>query len=173
MDFVNNLIDRNTVIRRAVLAVLVLVTFIFQSTDGFFPTIAGAHAMLLIPLTVCIAMFERELAGMLFGLFAGAMLDAFSSDSIVYNSIFMTVLGFTVGALITYVMRNNLVCAAMLTAVSAFLYSTLGFLSDYAFNGVERPFYIYFRYYFISVIFTSILTPLYYFIVREISKKLK
>lgn len=171
MDYVNNLISRNTVIRRVILAVLVLVTFLIQNTA--FPSIGGAHAVLLIPLTVCVAMFEREFAGMFFGLFAGAMLDAFSSDSTVFNSIIFTVIGFTAGALITYVMRNNLVCAAILTLGYSVIYTTLNFIFYYAFNGLEKPVAIYFRYYFVSAIYTVIFTPLFYLIIREIYKKLK
>lgn len=173
MEFVNSLIDKNTVIRRVILAALMLVTFIFQSTGGFFPTLAGAHAILLVPLTVCISMFEREFAGMFFGLFAGAMLDSFSSDSIVFNSLSFTVIGFAAGAFITYVMRNNLVCAVMLTAAFTLIYNTLDFIFYYAFSGAENPIKIYFRYFFVSVLYTVIFTPLYYLIVRAITKKLK
>lgn len=173
MDFVNNLVSKNTVIRRALLAVLVLITYLFQNTGGLFPAPAGIHANLLIPLVVCIAMFEREFAGLFYGLFAGAMLDAFSSNTICYNAIMFTVIGFAAGALITYVMRNNLVCAAMLTTISAFLYNTLYFIFYCAFDGGDNQLFVYFRYFFLSVIYTVIFTPLYYLIIRAAVKKLK
>lgn len=173
MDFTNNLINKNTVIRRAVLAVLVLITYIFQETGGLFPAPAGIHAILLIPLTVCIAMFEREFAGIFFGLLAGAMLDAFNSDSICFSSVAFTIIGFSAGALITYLMRNNLVCAAILTALSTFIYNSLYFIFYCVFDGEPNPVAVYFRYFFLSVIYTAVFTPLYYFIVREITRKLK
>lgn len=174
MDFLSKLeISKNTIIRRAIFAALVLLTFVFQNTGGLFPAPAGIHAILLIPLTVCISMFEREFAGIFYGLAAGAMLDAFSSDSICFNSMIFTIIGFAAGALITYLMRNNLVCAAILTAFFTLVYNTLCFLLYSAFNGEPRPLHTYFRYFFLSVIYTCIFTPLYYFIVREISKKLK
>lgn len=173
MELVTNIQNKNTILRRVILALFVLLTYIFQNTGGLFPAPGGVHAILLIPLTICVAMFEREFAGIFFGLLAGAMLDAFSSDTICFHSVFLTVIGFVAGALITYLMRNNFVCAVILTTASVLIYNTTYFLFYCAFDGTEKPLYIYFRYYFLSVIYTVIFTPLYYFIVRALSKKLK
>lgn len=173
MDFVTKLESKNKIIRRVIFAVLVIITYFFQNTGGLFPAPAGIHALLLIPLTVCISMFEREFAGLFFGLLSGAMLDAFSSDSVCFSSVCFTIIGFASGALITYLMRNNLVCASILTAVFTFGYNTLYFLIYCAFGGEAHPVSVYFRYFFLSVIYTCIFTPLYYFIIKEISKVLK
>jgi len=173
MDFVTKIDNKNTIIRRVILALFLLLTYFFQNTGGLFPAPAGIHAILLIPLTVSIAMFEREFAGIFYGLAAGAMLDAFSSDTICFHSVTFTIIGFAAGALITYLMRNNFVCAVILSAAFTFLYNTLYFIFYCAFDGIENPIAIYFRYFFLSVIYTVIFTPLYYFIVREISKKFK
>lgn len=173
MDSIMRLENKNKILRRIIMVVFMAVTFLFQNTGGLFPAPAGVHAILLIPLTVCISMFEREFAGLFFGLFAGAMLDSFSADSICFSSVALTVVGFACGALITYLMRNNLLCATILTVLFTFLYNTLYFLFYCAFGGEAHPIYIYFRYFFLSVIYTCLFTPLYYFIIREISKKLK
>ena len=173
MNFISKLDSKNIIIRRVILAVFVLVTFFVQNTGGLFPAPAGVHAILLIPLVVSISMFEREFAGLFFGLFAGMMLDAFSADTICFHSVSFTIIGFAAGALITYVMRNNLVCAAIFTAAFTFIYNTFYFVFYCAFNGTETPFTDYFRFFFLSVIYTIIFTPLYYFIVREIFKKFK
>ena len=52
-----------------------------QNTDGFFPQIFGVRALLLIPAVVCAAMFERDIVGMLFGLFAGMLWDITASGN--------------------------------------------------------------------------------------------
>ena len=173
MEFVSKLDGKNKIIRRVILAVFVIITYFFQNTGGLFPAPAGIHAILLIPLTVSIAMFEREYAGLFYGLLAGAMLDAFSSDSICFHAVLLTITGFAAGALITYIMRNNFVCAVMLTFASAFIYNTLYFILYSAFDGIEKPFIVYLRYFLPSIIYTVIFTPLYYFIVRAVSKKYK
>lgn len=173
MDNISITGNKNVLIRRAIFAGIVILTFIFQNTGGIFPAPAGIHAILLIPLVICISMFEREFAGLFFGLLAGAMLDAFSSDSVCYHSLVFTVIGFSAGALITYLMRNNLVCATILSAFFTLTYNTLYFLLYCAFDGEARPVFVYFRYFFLSAVYTVIFTPLYYFIVRETTKKFK
>ncbi len=173
MDYIGKLGGKKTIERRAILALLTVVTFTFQQTGGLFPEPFGVKALLLIPLTVCISMFEREFAGIFFGLLAGAMLDGFSSQATVFSSLFFTVIGFSAGALITYLMRNNLMCATIMTAVSAFLYTAFIFIIYKAGDPVASPAFIYFRYYLTSAIYSVILTPVYYLIVRAISKHFK
>ncbi|MBQ8574849.1 MAG: hypothetical protein IJ447_02240 [Clostridia bacterium] len=172
MDFIGRL-DKKTLIRRAILAALAMLTFAFQNTGGLFPAPFDVHAMLLIPLTICIAMFEREFAGIFFGLFSGVMLDAFSSQSAVFNSLFFTVIGFVAGSLITYLMRNNLLCATIMTSVAAFIYTALLFLVYTDFEAIASPLFTYFRYYFTSALYTVVLTPVYYLLVRAVSKQFK
>ena len=172
MDFVGK-IDKKTVERRAILASLLVLTFLFQNTGGLFPAPFGIHAMLLIPLTICIAMFEREFAGIFYGLAAGVMLDAFSSQSTVFNSLFFTIIGFGAGALITYLMRNNLLCATIMTSLSSFLYTIILYFIYIDFTAIDKPFLVFLKYYFASAIYTVILTPVYYFIVRAVSKQFK
>lgn len=172
MDFVGR-IDKKTVGRRAILAALTVLTFLFQNTGGLFPAPFGINAMLLIPLTICIAMFEREFAGIFFGLASGVMIDAFSSESVVFNSLFFTVIGFGAGALITYLMRNNLLCATIMTSASSIFYTTVLFIMNIDLSAIDKPFLVFIRYYFLSALYTVILTPLYYFIVRAVSKQFK
>ncbi len=173
MEYIDKIGGTKTVVRRLILAVLTVITFSFQNTSGLFPAPFGIHAMLLIPATVCICMFEREFAGIFYGLAAGAMLDAFSAQSMIFNSLFFTVIGFASGALITYLMRNNLLCATIFVSVSSFVYTALNFLMYHAFDGTGSSVYIYFRYFFLSALYTIVLTPVYYFLVRSISKKFK
>ena len=173
MDYIGKLGGKKTVERRAILIALAVLTFIFQNTGGLFPSPFGVKALLLIPMTICIAMFEREFAGIFFGLLSGVMLDSFSSQSVVFNSLFFTVIGFTAGALITYLMRNNLLCATILTAIASVFYTTLSFIVYSAFDTVENHFIFFLRYYFASAIFTVLMTPLYYIIVRAIFKEFK
>ena len=173
MDYIGKLGGKKTVERRAILVALAVLTFIFQNTGGLFPSPFGIKILILIPLTICIAMFEREFAGIFFGLMSGVMLDAFSSQSVVFNSLFFTIIGFGAGSLITYLMRNNLLCAKIFVSVATFVYTALIFFMYYALEVNISPVYVYFRYFFTSAVYTILLTPLYYFLVRFISKELK
>lgn len=173
MDKISLLENKNKIIRRVIFAVLMLLTFMFQNTGVLFPSPAGIHALLLLPLTVCIGMFEREFAGLFFGLFAGAMLDAFSSNTICFHSIAFTLFGFTAGALTTYLMRNNFLCALILTAIFTFAHNTVYFFIFCAFDGADNQILVYLRYFFLSVLYTVLFTPVYYFFVRAVTKKYK
>lgn len=173
MEYIDKIGGTKTVVRRLIFALLLVLTFSFQNTGGLFPAPFGVRAMLLIPMTICISMFEREFAGIFYGLAAGAMLDAFSAQSMILNSLFFTIIGFVAGSLITYLMRNNLLCATIFISVSSFVYTALIFFMYHAFDGTASPVYLYFRYFFTSAIYTILLTPVYYLIVRAISKKFK
>lgn len=173
MEYINKIDEKNIIVRHIILAVLTVLTFTVQNTGGLFPEPFGIKAILLIPAVVCISMFERDFAGIFYGLAAGAMLDAFSAQSMILNSLFFTCIGFFSGALITYLMRNNLLCATILVSASSFIYTALVYFLYYAFNGSGTAVYTFFRFLFPSMIYTILLTPLYYFIVRAISKKFK
>ena len=49
-------------VRRTVFVLLILAVHILQNTRGLFPEIFGVKANPLIPLVICIGMFEREIA---------------------------------------------------------------------------------------------------------------
>lgn len=173
MNYVEEMGRKDSIKRRIWLALIVLVTFLLQTTKGFFFAPFGIHACLLIPATVCVAMFEREFSGLFYGLAAGMMLEAVSPDSVCFNSVMFTLIGFTTGILITYLMRNNLVSALIFTFVFTLVYDTLYCLFFYVLDSVEITLAFYFKYYFVSVFYTTIFTPLFYFTVRAIVKKYK
>ena len=157
MNYIEELKKNDSIKRRILLAVLVLVTFIFQTTRGFFPSPFGIHACLLVPATVCIAMFEREFSGLFFGLAAGMMLEAVSPDSVCFY----------------YLMRNNLVTALIFTFMFTLLLNSLYCLFFYVFDGIEITFVFYLKYYVFSAVYTTLFTPIFYLIVRLTVKKFK
>ena len=84
-----------------------------------------------------------------------------------------TLIGFTAGMLITYLMINNLITALIFTVSFSLIVNTLYFLLFIIFDGVSVSFGFYLKYYFISAIYTALFTPIFYFTVRAIEKKYK
>ncbi len=157
---------------RVWLAVVVLLFSVLQNGLGTFPKIFGARALLLIPLVTAIAMYERDIAGMLYGLFAGALWDIFASGNN-FNAIYLLVVGFVCGSLINTIMRNNIVTHFMLSAIATLLYS-LGYWGyHFIFGGLDKTILILFKFYLPSTIYTILLTPLIFLIVRAIEQKYK
>ncbi len=159
--------------RRAIFALLIVFTAILQNTNGLFPKIGNASAMLLIPLVVSIAMFERDVAGMLFGLFAGFVWDFYSAHVDGYYIIFLTCVGYACSYLISRYMRNNIVTAMVYSLVFSFLCVTLYWLFFIVFNSVSGVWTLYGRIYLTSAVYTVALTPLYYYFIRAIALRFK
>ncbi len=161
---------KNLIIRRICLALILLLLSVLQNTDGLFPQIFGVRALLLIPCVVCIAMYERDVWGMVFGLFAGALWDVFASGAS-YNALFLLAVGFGCGTLINTIMRNNIVTATLLTFISALFYNIIYWLFHFVVAGTDSAAFMLLRYYLPCILYTVILTPLLFLVVRAIEKK--
>ncbi len=159
-------------IRRASLAALILLFSILQNTPGWFPQIAGVRALLLIPLVTAIAMFERDIAGMLYGLFAGALWDIFARGGS-FNAIYFLITGYVCGILINTIMRNNFITHLLLTAAVALIYNTGYWLWHYVFAGLDMKTGALLRYFIPGTVYTLILSPLVFWLVMYIERKLR
>ena len=161
---------KNQIIRRICLALILLGISVIQNTDGLFPQPFGVRALLLIPAVVCMSMFERDICGMLFGLFAGALWDVFSSGAS-FNALFLLTIGFICGTLINTIMRNNVVTASILGFTASLLYSLLYWAFNFPLAGLDRPAFMLLRYYLPGVLYTTLFIPLVFIIVRNVEKK--
>ena len=123
MKFADN---KNLYIRRALFIVLIALTAVFQHTDGAVPSIFGAKAFLLIPLTVCIAMNEKSMGGLSFGILAGVLWDFATVRGDGFYAVVLALAGFTAGAAVTYLVRNN-VFAALLLSLGACSFVTVSY----------------------------------------------
>lgn len=159
------------IIRRAAFAVIILLAHILQNTNGFFPEIFGARAFLLIPLAVCIGMFEREITGAVFGLFAGALWDSVSGLGDGWNTLFLMLTGALCGLLINVLMRNHLLTALILSAAANVIYVSLYLLFFVIARGLDSAGYLFLTFYLPSAVYSFLFTPIFYITVRAIMKK--
>ncbi len=162
--------NKKLIIRRICLALILLLLSVLQNTDGLFPQIFGVRALLLIPAVVCIAMYERDIWGMIFGVFAGALWDVFASGAS-FNALFLLTTGFLCGTLINTIMRNNIITATLLSTLTTVIYNIGYWLFNIVFTKTDSAFYLLWRYYLPSILFTSLLTPLFFLIIRSFEKK--
>ncbi|MBQ7595498.1 MAG: rod shape-determining protein MreD [Clostridia bacterium] len=165
--------NRINLLRRAKPALIILVIFLIQNTAGLFPHPWGVHAMLLVPAVVCTGMFEREVPGMFFGLFAGILLDAFSAESLCFHSIALTLTGFFSGLLVTSLLRNNLKTSILLSVVALLIYNSAYFACCVWRSAGESAWQIFTGRYLLSAAYTAVFIPVIYLIVRTVSKKNK
>ena len=159
--------SRNIYIRRTLMAVLVFVTALFQHS-GMVPSLFGAPAMLLVPLTVCIAMFERSISGMCFGVLAGVLWDFALSGGDGFFSVMLTAVGFAAGALTTFVFRNNIRAALILSFGALSLTNISYWLMFIVRKGYEGGAELLFTRYIPSALYSLIFVFLYYYLVSFI-----
>jgi len=162
--------NKKLIIRRICLALILLLLSVLQNTDGLFPQIFGVRALLLIPCVVCIAMYERDIWGMIFGLFAGALWDIHASGAS-FNALFLLTAGFLCGTLINTIMRSNIITASLLSFITAAVYNVGYWLFNVVFAQLDSKFFLLWRYYLPSIIFTSLLAPVTFLIIRAFEKK--
>lgn len=116
---------------------MILLVSLLQNTPHMFPMISGARAWLLIPLVVCISMFERDLKATVVGVLAGALWDVYSAWGDGFHAIMMFFISTTVFLLLDYLMRNNLVTSLLLGAVSIVVYCLLHWFIFVVCRGME------------------------------------
>jgi rod shape-determining protein MreD len=162
---------KSILLRRVWLTAVLVAASMLQNTAGLLPDIFGARAMLLLPAAVCVAMFEREITGTLFGVFAGLLWDMSAPDGASFNAVMFAFIGFACGMLIKYLMRNNLVTALLLCSVFTVLYLLGYWLRIYVFGGGFKGALSLFTFYLPSGIYTILWLPVFYFITRHIMKK--
>ncbi len=152
---------------------LIFFVAILQNTPHLFPAVFGAHAFLLIPLVVCIAMFERDLASTIMGIFAGALWDVYAAWGDGFNAMFLMLIATIVGLLINYLMRNNLSSAMLLGGVSIIAYIVIHWFIFIVCRGIAGAFKLLLTFYLPSAIYTVVFVPVFYIIMRTFLQKLK
>lgn len=161
---------KNLYIRRALFVFLIAFTAVFQHTDGAIPSLLGAKAFVLIPLTVCIAMNERSMGGLAFGVLAGVLWDFATVRGDGFYAVMLAVAGFAAGAAVTYLVRNNIFASLLLSlGACSFVITAYWFVFIFM-KGYEGAFSLLFSFYLPSGIYSLAFTAVYYYLVKFIVK---
>lgn len=154
--------------RRALYAAVIVAVSLLQNTPGLFPGIFSARAFLLVPAVVCVAMFEGPVAGLFYGLLAGLGWDAAGAQPFALHAVFLTAAGYAAGLLVSGIMRNNLVSAALLGGSALAAYCLVRWLASALMWGTSGLFVSLYRFYLPSFIYTFALMPVFYVFVRAV-----
>lgn len=161
------------VFRRVILAAAIVVSALIQNSASGILAKYNTGCFLLLPLTVSVAMFEKEFAGLFYGLLAGALWDLASPATDGVYALFFTLAAFFCGLLTHFVFRNSFKSAAVLTAGVFLLFSAVSLtficlVKD--FSGVK-----YYATVFLprSAAVTAVSLPLSYYAVSFAEKRLR
>ena len=165
---INN--NNKHIIRRVIFALFIVFTAVFQSTKGMVLE-NRVSAMVFIPLTVCIAMHEKSVPALLFGIFSGILWDGMSITVDGYFTMVLGAASFFVSLISLFFMRNNIVSALILSFGATLFSNTWYWLNFVLMKGYDGALYIYLRYYLPAVLTTMIFVPVYYYAVKFICEK--
>ena len=157
--------------RRGLFLLFIVAAHLLQNTAGFFPEIFGVRACFLLPLVVCLSLYERELPGALYGIFAGALWDSVSGVGDGFNALYLMLMGAICGILINTRMRNNMLTACMLSAGFHLIYTLLYLVFFLLAEGVDSVGFLFWRYLFPGILYSALFTPLLYLAVRGVMQK--
>ena len=156
--------------RRLFLLIVIVLTAIIQHTPGFNIRIGTLSPMLLVPLAVSIAMHERSVAGLSYGLVAGALWDFASSGADGMYTLMLTTIGFAVGIIVTLYVRNRLVSALVLSLGSCAAVSVAYWLVFILRKGYEGSWALLFTHFLPLAVYSSVFVAVYYYLVGFIIK---
>ncbi len=157
-------------IKRFILGLIIVIAAVVQNTPGVMPQMFSSNAMLLIPVCVSIAMFESEIVSLVFGLIAGLLWDFTASEGHFFHSLVLCIAAFFVSMLVRRRVRNTLFGSMVLTFATVFLHNTVYWILFVLAPQSQGAGGAYFRFYFLSCIYTVLVGIVIYLIIRPIEK---
>lgn len=145
---------------------LILLCSLLQNTGHLIPSVFGAHAWILVPLVVCISMFEHNLEATIFAVVAGALWDVYSAWGDGFHALMMFAISTSVALLLNYLMRNNLVTSLLLGAITVVFYGLVHWLIFVVIRGTGGAFHSLVTFYLPTMLYTYLFTPVFYILVR-------
>ena len=152
-------------------AVIFLSAVLYHS--GFIPDIGSASAMIMAPLCVSIAIHEKSIPSMAFGMLCGALWDLGVTQADGFYTVMMTAAGFICSSLSKFIVRKNLLSCLALTFLSVSLCSISYWGNFYLIKGYEGAWGLLLSYYLPSVIYTLVFGAVYYYITAYIVRNTK
>ena len=148
------------VVKYVTYSLLMLVLYVLQSTPQLF-SIAGIKPVLVFPFAVAVAMFDKQLAGGLFGLFAGILCDTSSNVLFGFQSILYLVICTAVGLRVVYF--NSLIFTGCGLGFRLFL----EYFFYYVMWGYDNSHLILLGQMLPLLLYTLVVTPLLFLAVRK------
>lgn len=142
-----------------------VVTALIQHTPGFNLSVGSVSPMLLVPFVVCVAMYERTLTGLAFGVLAGALWDFASTGADGMFTLMLAVIGFGTGAIITFFIRNRLASAVVLSFVSSLAVSSAYWMVFVLRKGFDDSWLILLTRFLPIAVYSTLFAFVYYYLI--------
>lgn len=151
---------------------IIIFADLLQNTSGLFPQVFGARCLLLLPLAIILTIGEDILDGTLLGLFAGLLWDLTGSVHLGFNCIFIAAICFLSCSFVNFLARDTFITNLFSSAVAIALYCLLYWLFFIIIKGVDGGEMTILSFYIPCTVYTIVITPLLWLIIRPIKMKL-
>lgn len=155
---------RRWTVRLCVLLLLAVTALLRSGGLPFFGSIGGAF--LVVPLLICLSLFETELASVLFGLAAGALWDYSSALPDGWMTLFCGVAGFLCAVSVRFFIRRKLTSALVGSALFLAVVSLL--FSFSASQGLADANILFLYYYLPCAVCAMCFVPIDFYIVKRL-----
>lgn len=147
-------------------AVEILLFFVISGIPGFLPSVFGTKPVLLLPIAITIAVFEKETSAMIYGLCCGALCDVSLTGKIGFYTIALTILCFFFGYCARNFFVTNFANAMAIGATTIFVLICLYFVLYRASSGIDRAGLHFFKHYFVRILYTLVFLPPFFWLNR-------
>ncbi len=151
-------------------SIICVLVALMQSSGVLVLKIVSASVFFALPLTVYAGYYFGEYGAAAIGFLLGAATDTFSS-TLMYNTVALTVAGFTVGMIISYFFNRNFSAVFVLNIGCSAVYFFMKWLTVYAFSDPACGFVL-FRFMLPSFLITAAVGIGLYFLFNPILKRI-
>ncbi len=170
MSDLNFTASKSIAVRRCLFLLVAVVSALVQNTPGFSLSVGNLSPMLLIPFVVCVAMYERSLTGLAFGVLAGTLWDFGSTGADGMYTLMLATIGFGAGIIITFYVRNRLFSAFVLSLISSTAVSVAYWMLFVLRKGFDGTWAILLTRFLPVALYTSLFVFIYYYLIGFIVK---
>lgn len=165
--------DFNRLIRYLAYVLELLVLFMMQETPGMMPAILGCRPMLILPAALTIAIFEKELPAMAFGIVGGLLLDFGLSGTMGFHALILAVLCYMASIFAQVYLQVNLATAILTGLWAAGAVICLQWLFLYYLQGYSMPGYAFTHHFLPKYFYSLLFFPLAYLLNRGLFQSLQ
>lgn len=160
------------VIKWVLYAVLLYLVFGLQTTVTIH-AVFDIRPVLLVAFVTALSMQEREVFALVFGLAAGFMWDFSAGTTPGFNAMILMVCCVVISLATMYYMGNNFLNAMLFCGITMLLQGLMDYFFYYVIWGYESHYLILVRYILPTVLYTVLVTPLFFFLLRWLHNKLE
>ncbi len=135
------------------------------------PEISGGRAVLLIPAALSIAVFENDIASMIFAALCGYLADCSYSGTVGFYAVCLVVICFFVSVLTHEYIQTNIFTVMCISFVAVSIIIFLQFVFYYLAAGYDYAWQFFLKHYVSRIVCTSAFMPVFYCINNFIKAK--